>query len=239
MLSYYLKTFFLLSLVIVMPFAHSETLDGSRPRSIHVSGLGKVNVAPDKADLNLSVEAQAKTAEVARSQAALAMDALIKAVKAEDVEDKDIQTHSVSLYPSYSPDTANKIASYQLTNQVTVSIRDINKVSEIIDSAVKAGGNYTRVTGINFGLENPEKALAEAREKAYANAKMKAQQYAKLAGVTLGSLLHISESSDTNPNPMAYAEMGVMKYASDRAATPIQAGEQEVSVNVDVIFGIQ
>lgn len=220
--------------------ANADTLEHQRPRSIHVSGTGKVSVAPDKADLTLSVEVQAKTAEDARNQAAIAMEALIKAVKTEDVDDKDIQTRSVSLYPNYSSDSANKIIGYQLSNQVAVCIRDINKVSDVIDAAVSAGSNSARVQGINFGIDNPEKALAEAREKAYANAKVKAQQYAKLAGVTLGTPLHISEGSDTSPVPMPYGEMRMMKAAAaEGASTPVQAGEQEVSVTVDVVFGIQ
>lgn len=233
-----------LSLVLMsiqlMSTANAETLDNQRPRSIHVSGTGKVSVAPDRADLTLSVEVQAKTAETARNLAANSMEALIKSVKNAGVADKDIQTRSVSLYPNYSPDTANKIIGYQLSNQVAVCIRDINKASDIIDSAVKAGGNTTRVQGISFAIDKPESALAEAREKAYANAKMKAEQYAKLSGVTLGSPLHISEGSDMPPVPMPYAEMRTMKAAmADSASTPVQAGEQEVSVTVDVIFGIQ
>lgn len=223
-----------------MSTASAETLDNQRPRSIHVSGTGKVSVAPDKADLTLSVEVQAKTAETARNQAANSMDALIKAVKNEGVADKDIQTRSVSLYPTYSPDTANKIIGYQLSNQVAVCIRDINKASDIIDSAVRAGGNSTRVQGINFGVDNPESALAKARDKAYANAKVKAEQYAKLAGVNLGSPLHISEGSDIPATPMPYGEVRMMKAAmADSASTPVQVGEQEVTVTVDVMFGIE
>jgi len=224
----------------IQVMAHADTLDNHHPRSTHVSGTGKFSVAPDKADLTLSVEIQAKTAEAARNQAASAMDALIKAVKNEAVADKDIQTRSVSLYPNYSPDTTNKIIGYQLSNQVAICIRDINKASAIIDTAVKAGGNATRVQGINFAIDNPEPTLAKARDLAYANAKIKAEQYAKLAGVALGSPLHISEGSDIAPTPMPYGEMRMMKTAmADGASTPVQAGEQEVTVTVDVMFGIQ
>ncbi len=233
---------FILALMstLLMTTANAEPLDSQRPRSIHVNGTSKVSVKPDKADLTLSVEVQAKTAEAARNRAAVAMEALIKAVKSEHVADKDIQTRSVSLYPTYSPDTANRIIGYQLSNQVTVCIRDINKASDIIDSAVRAGGNSTRVQGINFGIDNPESALRDTREKAYANAKMKAEQYAKLAGVSLGSPLYISEGSDIPAMPMPYGEVRMMKTATaDGASTPVQVGEQEVSVTVDVMFGIE
>ena len=244
MSNYYCRNIFtFITLILIsstlMTTANAETQDKHNPRSIHVNGMGKVSVAPDKADLTLSVEVQAKTAEAARNQAAVTMDALIKAVKDQDVASKDIQTRSVSLYPNYSPDTANKIVGYQLSNQVAVCIRDISKASDIIDAAVKVGGNSARVQGISFGIENPESALAQAREKAYANAKAKAEQYAKLAGVSLGSPLQISEGSDIPVTPMPYGEVRMMKASMDGATTPVQAGEQEVSVTVDVMFVIQ
>lgn len=219
---------------------NAESIDNSQPRSIHVSGMGKAFAPPDKADLTLAVEIQAKTAEAARNEAAKAMDALIKAVKDAGVADKDIQTSSVSLYPNYSGETPHKIIGYQLTNQVTVCIRNINKASDTIDAAVQAGGNAARVQGIVFGIENPEPVLSKARVKAYANAKAKAEEYAKLAGVSLSAPMHISESSASSPTPMPYGEMRTMKAAmSDSSSTPVQAGEQELSVNVDVVFGIR
>jgi uncharacterized protein len=234
-----MKLFFLLIMVMTIPYAKGETMDNSRSRSIHVSGHGKVSVEPDKADLVLSVEVQATTAEEAKNQAAVAMDALIKSLKDADVAGKDIQTRSISLYPHYSSDTANKITGYQLTNQIAVCIRDLNKATDIIDNAVQAGGNSTRVQGISFGIENPEKALAEAREKAYVNAKTIGQQYAKLAGVTLGTPLHISEGTDVTPVPITYGEMKMMAATAESTSTPVQAGEQDISITVDVSFGIQ
>ncbi len=222
----------------MMP-SYAEANEHQRPRSIQVNGSGKVMAAPDKAELTLSIDVQAKTAENARNQAAIAMEALLNAVKKEGVPEKDIQTRAVSLYPNYSPDTANKIIGYQLSNQVIVTIHDIDKASDIIDSAVRAGGNATRVQGINFSIDNPETPMAEARTKAFANAKDKAGQYAKLAGVGLGAPLHITEGSSISSNPMPYAEMRTMKAAmADGASTPVQAGEQEVTVNVEVIFAI-
>jgi uncharacterized protein YggE len=168
------------------------------------------------------------------------MTALIKALKEANVADKDIQTRNVSLYPVYGQDTANKITGYQLANRVTVCIRDISKVSAIIDSAVKAGGNPVRVQGINFGIDNPEAALVQAREKAYANARTKAEQYAKLAGVTLGRAMHISEGAGAPPMPTPYSDMSMLRGAVGASSpTPIQVGEQEVSVTVNVIFGVE
>lgn len=219
---------------------HAEDIDLHRPHSIQVNGQGRVSIEPDKADLTLSVEVQAKSAEAARDQAAATMTALIKAVKEENVADKDIQTSYVSLYPIYGQDGANKISGYQLANRVTVVIHDVSKVSAIIDAAIKAGGNPVRVQGISFGVNNPEAALSQAREKAYADARAKAEQYAKLANVTLGRAMHITEGGGAPPMPRPYAEMSVMRSSIGAGnPTPIQAGEQEVSVTVEVVFGVE
>jgi uncharacterized protein YggE len=235
-----LITIILIGINFMLP-VRAEDLDHHRPHTIQVDGLGRISIAPDKADLTLSIEVQAKSAEAARDQAAAAMTSLIKAVKNENVADKDIQTRYVSLYPIYGQNTANKINGYQLANRVTVFIHDISKVSAIIDSAVKAGGNPVRVQDINFGIDNPEVALAQAREKAYANARTKAEQYAKLAGVTFGRAMHISEGAGgAPPMPTPYAEMSMLRGAVGASApTPIQVGEQEVSVTVNVIFGVE
>lgn len=229
----------LIGVNLMLP-AQAEDLDHHPLRSIQVEGNGHVSIPPDKADLTLSVEVQAKSAEVAHDQAAKVMTSLINAVKNENVADKDIQTRYVSLSPIYSQDTANKINGYQLSNQITVYVHDIGKVSAIIDSAVKAGGNQVRVQGINLGIDNPDVALTKAREKAYANARTKAEQYAKLAGVTLDRAIHISEGTGALPISTPYPEMSLLKGAVGASVpTPIQIGEQEVSVTVNVIFGVE
>ncbi len=231
---------FILIVTNLMLPVQAEDFNSHRPHSIEVDGLGYVSSAPDKANLTLSVEVQAKTAEASRELAAIAMTALINAIKQEHVTDNDIQTRHVSLFPVYNQDPANKINNYQLTNQITVCIRDISRVSTIIDSAVRAGGNAVHVQDLNFGLANPELALSQAREKAFINAKTKAEQYAKLAGVTLARPWTIRESVASPQMPTPYATMSLRSSAvSASANTPIQVGVQEVSVSVNVIFDVE
>lgn len=217
-----------------------EMTANSYPRSIHVSGTGKTLVPPDKADLSLSIETQSKSAETARNQAATAMSALLKSLKSAGIVEKDIQTRTVSLYPNYTPDSANKIIGYQLSNQIAVIVRNLDKLGDIMDAAVNAGGNLARIQGVTFGITNPDKALAAAREEAYRDAKNKAEQYAKLAGISLGAPIQISEGSHIPPMPMPYGEIRAMKAAmSESVSTPVQTGEQEVTVTVDVLFSIE
>jgi uncharacterized protein YggE len=231
-------TVFLLNLMLMCP-VQADPTETTSLRTIHVNGTGKTMVKPDNADISLSVEIQAKTAEAARNQAAKTMSNLIDTVTALGIDEKDIQTRSVSLYPNYAPDTANKIVGYQLANQILIHVRDIDKASNVIDTAVSEGGNAVRLQNLSFGIEAPASALGIAREKAFADAKAKAEQYAKMANLSLGAPLHISEGSEIPHVPMPYAEMRTMKSAvMDSAPTPVQAGEQEVNVTVDIVFSV-
>jgi uncharacterized protein len=233
-----LLTAFLLG-ASMMPIAYSDPLAApanTQTHTIHVAGQGKVSVRPDKADLTLAVEVHAKTAKAAREQAAVKMASLIAAVKELGIAEKDIQTSYVSLSPEYNEHS--KIIGYMLNNQLLVCVRDINQVGTVIDTAVQAGGDATRVQGLSFAVQDPNNALVQARAQAFADARKKAEQYAELAGVSLGKAIQISELGSNAPTPVPYASDLVMMKAT-APATPIQAGEQEVSVNVSVMFGVE
>lgn len=220
--------------VNLMSIAYAEGSESSRSNIIQVSGVGRVSMQPDKADLILAVDVQGKTAKATHEQAANAMAALIETIKNLAVAEKDIQTSYVSLQPEYDQ-TGNKIVRYRLNNQVTVCVRDISKVGAVVDAALQAGGDATRVQILNFGIDNSTEALVQAREKAYEDAQSKAAQYAKLAGVKLGRVIRITEGNSAMPVP--YAREAVMMKAS--VDTPMQAGEQELSVTVGVTFAIE
>ncbi|SJM89624.1 26 kDa periplasmic immunogenic protein [Crenothrix polyspora] len=219
----------------LMSVAHAEGFE-HRPSSIHVNGQGKVSVRPDKADVSLAIEVHTKTAKAAREQAAKAMQTLVDAVQSMGVAEKDVQTSYVALSPEYGNDS--KIIGYQLTNQVLVCVRDVNKAGVVIDAAVQAGGNAARVQGLNFSVDNSTAALIQAREKAYQDAHAKAQQYAKLAGVKLGKAMHISEGSGISPTAIPYVNLDLELKSSSRP-TPVQVGEQDVTVSVEVIFSVE
>lgn len=207
---------------------------------ISVNGVGRLDVAPDRADLTLAIETQDKSAEAARDQAAMTMKAVISALHDAGVNNKDMQTRYVALMPIYEPNANNKISAYQLTNQLAIKVRDINKSSTIMDLAIKTGGNAARVQNISFAIDNPESALKQARENAFLDAKTKAEQYATLANVKLGKPQQIIEGGAVSSAPAHYADMAVLRSANVGAeSTPIQVGEQEVSVSVNVVFAIE
>lgn len=210
----------------------------AREHVLEVNGVGKVSVRPDIADLSLAVNVQAKTADAARAGAAEAMTQVLAALKAQGLEARDLQTRWVSLYPVYAPNTPNLVVGYQVQNQISARVRDIGKTGEVLDAAVKAGGDAVRLQGLSFAIADPAAAQAKARALATEDAQAKAKQYAELLQITVGKPIRISESSGGGaPVPMV-GQLRMMRAAAE-APTPVEAGEQEVTVTVEVTFAIE
>ena len=163
--------------------------------------------------------------------------AVIDALKAKGVAEKDIQTTNYSIYPEYDyRNDSQVLRGYRVSNTVSAKIRDLDKAGEVIDAATAAGGNDAVVNGIRFDLEANGPLITAAREAAWNDAEAKAEQLASLAEVRLGKAVSISETSSPTQPPIVYAE-ATAEAAFDRA-TPIQAGEASVSVVVTVQFAI-
>jgi hypothetical protein len=209
----------------------------TQQQGIWVTGLGKVTAIPDVAILSLGVEAQTATVAEAQTQAAIAMDAVMDVLNDYGVASKDIKTQYYSIYPLRRWDDGKEtLIGYRVSNTVTVKIRNIEDTGGIIDAVTAAGGDYTRINGISFTIDDPDAYKVEAREKAMADAKAKAEQLAQLSGVTLGKPIYIAESDGYMP--ILYREFDLMEGAPSAATTPISPGETEISLTVQVVYAI-
>ena len=200
---------------------------------IWVTGEGLVTVVPDVAILSLGVEARAATVAEAQRQAARAMDAVMTELGEQGIAQKDIKTQYYSIYQIRRWDNGQEvIIGYRVTNMVTVKIRDVGNTGIIIDAVVGAGGDYIRIKGISFTVDDPSAYYEEAREAAMADARAKAEQLAGLGGVSLGKPTYISEGGGFIPV--------VRDFAAAEAApeTPISPGEMEIRLTVQVVYSI-
>jgi len=205
---------------------------------ISVSGEGKVSGAPDIAVLTLGVSALAPSVKDARDQAATAMNGVVDSIKGNGVDDKDIQSSQFSIYPEYDyQGNTQELRGYRVTNIVTAKVRDIDNTSKIIDDAVAAGGDLTEVQGLDFTIDDPSKLQDEARAEAVKDAQTKAERLADLAGVKLGKPLSISESGAAPPLPLS-RDAGAAELDGG-APTPIEPGEMEVTLDVQVLYAIE
>jgi uncharacterized protein len=212
--------------------APSPGADDPATHTITVSASGKVSLVPDVARVSLGVTVSKSTVKAARSTAATKMTDIIAAMKALGVADADIQTVGLSLYPQYSNGSTPKIVGYQVSNQIQITVRDLDKADEVVDGAMAKGA--TDVQGISFEIADPAKALNDARVAAIASAQASAAAMASAAKVTLGSVVSITDTSPAYP--VYYG--GKLGAVTMDAATPIQPGSQDVSATVTVVFAI-
>jgi hypothetical protein len=153
------------------------------------------------------------------------------------VAEKDVQTRQFRIEPEYQyPDGRQELIGFRVTNIVEVKVRDLDRVGEVIDDVAAAGGDVVQVQGLSFTIEKPEDLRAQARQEAMADARARAEGLADLAGVKLGKPLSVTESATTPPSPFLEAAPA---GRGAQEATPIEAGELEVSVTVDILFAIE
>ena len=203
--------------------------------TITVVGSGSVSAPPDSAEIMAGVVTRGATAAQALKDNNASMDKVLKAVAAQGVAPKDVQTIGVSVTPQRrqgKPDAQPlDIIGYEVSNQIRVHVRDLAILGRLLDVLVGEGANA--LGGVGFSVASPQPFLDQARQRAVADARRKAELYATAAGVTLGRVLSIQDYSAAVPR---FAEARVLTSAP---SVPIAAGEQEFQVSVTISYAIQ
>lgn len=212
---------------------------------ILVSGEGRISVEPDLAIVNIGVEAQAETVAQARGDAAEAMTNVVDAVKGHGLSDADIQTTSFNIWPQYQYEEIERdgrrvnrqvLVGYTVSNSAAIKVRDLGAIGPIVDEVAEAGGDFTRISGISFTVEDTKPFMDDLREAAFQEAEAKAEQLAGLAGIELGQAVFISEGVAT-PD-VVRSNLAFRAVAAESAMTPISAGETELRLTISALFGI-
>ena len=215
-------------------------LQSQESRKIHVTGNGSVVGEPDIATLNLGVSVEKKTVAAAREAAAVAMTAVIDALKARGIAENDIQTERFSIYPQYDyTENGRVLRGYSVNNTVSAKVRELETLSGVIDDAAEAGGDIVVVNTIQFMIEDTTPLQTQARGLAVKDAEAKAQTLADASGVTLGKPITITETSHAASPPIAFAKEAAFAEDSALSSTPIEAGELTVTVNITIVYEIE
>lgn len=243
--------------LFVVDLAHSiydfNRAPNDQQSVITVSGEGKAYAAPDIATVSFSVSEDAATVTAAQESATKKTNASLDALKQFSIEDKDIQTSSYNVYPRYSAPqpcvyssympcaaSESKIIGYTASQTVTVKVRNLDTVGDIVTALGKAG--ISNLSGPDFTVENPDAVQAEARALAIADAKAKAQILAKDLGVRIVKVASYSEGG-YYPMYSVKSEMatGMGGAAVDsRAPSPsMPVGQNQVTINVSVSYEIR
>lgn len=199
------------------------------------TGVGEAEGTPQSARISLGITKTAKTTAEAKDQVNKTINQITADIKRLGVQEKDIKTANFSTNPDYDYASGkNSITGYTVSQNLAVIFDTIDKANKAIDIATAAGAN--QIGGVNFTLDDTKKEELEqeARVKAIANAKEKAQKIAQAAGIRLGRVINIQESTDGQPIPMLY------KASADTATTSeptqLNPGENKIRIQVTLSY---
>lgn len=234
-----LKTIVAFVLLAALAVSPARAEEAKPMRTIQISGHGEVRQAPDLAIVTTGVVTSAVDAKSALAANTTSMTALFAQLKASNVVEKDVQTSNFSVQPQYDYGQNNgqapKITGYQVSNTVTVTLRKLDSVGDVLDKLVTSGSN--QVNGVSFSIADPQAALDEARKAAVADALRKANVLSGAAGVKLGSIVSLTEGSNNVQPPVVMMRAKAM--AADAGPVPVAEGEQTVGADVNVVWMIE
>jgi uncharacterized protein YggE len=202
--------------------------------SVTVSATGTIKVTPDVAYTTVGVVTQKKKMQDAQSSNRDLMNAVVEALKKAGLKDDDIRTTNYSVYPVYDyMDASQKITAFEVNNTVELTIRDIDKVGEVLDAAAAAGANTSY--SVTFDLQDKSPSYNKALTAAMESARSKADTLAAAGKFTIKGVLNVSEGYSNTP---VYYEYPAAAEDSSKAPTYINSGNMDVTATVTVIFEI-
>jgi uncharacterized protein len=210
---------------------------GLASANVTTTGTGKVVYVPDLGYIYAGVSSDGKTAEEAWQKNADAVKKIFDALKKYGLDPKDLKTGHISLAPKYvhRQNQEPELVGYTATYDLSVTVHKLPEIGSILDSMVENGAN--RNMSIAFSSSNLDKLMDEARTKAAQEARKNANLYVAGAGAELGQVLAITDGSYMPPPVFRFdAEQAKM---AGHAPLQIEAGQQELSVNVTITFAIK
>jgi len=223
---------------LAMPSAHAQSASPSVAATdgtlLSVTARAEASRVPDVASLSAGVVTEAADANAALGANSTQMARVVAAIRAAGIAERDIQTSGIGIHPRYrhSENQPPEITGYQASNTVTLKVRDVARLGEVLDALVASGAN--QVNGPSFEIDEPEAVYDEARRRALALAQARAAMYAQALGQRVRRIVSISEGGGFQP-PMPMMMKSVAMDARMESA-PVAPGETTLSASLDVVF---
>lgn len=203
-------------------------------RTITATATGSASGVPDQLTAYLGVNNQGPSAAAVLAENNKRTQALIAAIKGAGVDPKDVATSSVNLGPTW--DNAGKINGYQASNTLRVVLRGLSTAGAKLDKLVKAAGDSARIDGISLGFQDDDGLLSKARADAVKRARSQAEEMAAAAGASVGAVRTIADVESSN---YGFRPVSTSGGAASDSAVPIEAGSQEITVQVRVSYELR
>lgn len=227
--------------LLVFSVAGTNLAAAAEPNTIAVSGMAEQEVAPDMAYIDVGINVRADDAETARTQEAKIASQIRRALLGLAITDNDLQNTSYYLYQEYKVDrngvrTADK---YVLDSSIKVTVKDLDKLSQVIDNVVEAGA--TNISNITYSLSTQNIIQRQLLATAVENARDKAAVVANAGSRTLGNMLSADINSFDGGTIVAYGAnklRSTTNLAEDGVATKLSPGKIKLNARVQVVFSL-
>lgn len=227
--------------LLVFSVAGTNLAAAAEPNTIAVSGMAEQEVAPDMAYIDVGINVRADDAETARTQEAQIVSQIRRALLGLAITDNDLQNTSYYLYQEYKVDrngvrTADK---YVLDSSIKVTVKDLDKLSQVIDNVVEAGA--TNISNITYALSTQNIIQRQLLATAVENARDKAAVVANAGSRTLGNMLSADINSFDGGTIVAYGAnklRSTTNLAEDGVATKLSPGKIKLNASVQVVFSL-
>lgn len=210
----------------------------SSVRKITVMATGIGEATPNHAKISVSIITDGATVAEATSINNQRTTAVVEALKGLGLDKKLLKTQTISVAPIYDPTGATQnIVGYRATNQIRVTVKKIDELGRVMETAIAAGAN--QVDSLEMKASTLQEATEKGLEEAVKNAQAKAESAAEAAGQELGSLLSVSEEPGFSPyTDIMYVDQGITNMLSAGQA-PVLQGQNEYAVTIKAVFEIK
>lgn len=227
----------LLALTLVLCMAAFPAMAMAEDSTLHVLGSATLTVAPDRAMIQFGYSCENPDAAQAQAETAERIAAILEAVQALNIEEDQIATAYLNIYPvySYTDDNEQVIRGYRVQHMLAVTVDDIDKAGDVLDAALEAGA--TNIGGVTYMTTRSAEIYNEALALAIENAQDKAEAMSIAAGVWLGNPVEIREqSSYANPLYAIARDEENTAGAGISIGDTLMAGQLEISASVEVVY---
>ena len=237
--------------ILLPPFNEGRISSNVYPNQqfgIWVTGSGSVAIEPDIAILNISIEALEDSVAQAQAKVNQAMSTVLGELRKARIPQNDLQTSHFRIQPNYVYEPVlikgepqyhlpqrQILVGYGVDQGLTIKVRFLDRLGDLIDNITKAGENLIRVDGIRFDIDDRNVYQIKARTLALEDATAKAKQIADVMGVVLGSVVYVA---DNTAEPLRSVAPMMKSYAEMDVGTSVMAGELDIQVSLQAVFDI-
>jgi len=224
------------------PAINLSTITQTKGEPFIVSGEGKVSVTPDIAKVTLGIQESGASLKTVQNAVNTKSKALTDVIKKLGIGESDIKTTSYNVYPQYDWSApTQRITGYQVSTDYEITIKDFDKVNDIITAGTGAGANV--VGNVSFDLNDSTKTekMNEARTLAVKDAKAKAEGLAKSAGISLGKIINVSENQNQSIRPVAFTDKTAVGLGGGTPVVQpdIQPGQTEIDITISLSYEVR